>query len=365
MSAYYVLLVFVPSVIWVMISKWIWPHHITLKEWFIQIGAVIISTALMWGLSFAMSVGWSTDHEVLNGYVTGKQDYHYEVAEQYACGQTCTRDSKGNRSCSTKYCTRYIPEVDWQVDTTVGRLNIDRVDRRGYRMPPRWNAVQVGEPASQTGFAQNYMLLDEHHFETSDQVWEQYQKDVPEYPDVYDYYRINRVINQTNLAYGWINPYLNDVLKKLGAEKQVNIVVVITAKPEQWYWAVRQAWHGTRRNDVILFYGVNGDGEIQWARADSFADGQQNNVLLQKLKVEALASGKIDRALMTSNIELITSDFKRLQNSQLAYLKSQWSPSITFLMVLTLINLAINIGLSIFMKQQDLGEFNGIRKQRW
>jgi len=361
MSAIYILIVFVPSVFVVLLSKLMFRHRITMKEWCIQAGSVFVSTLLMWMILIVGGSTWAYDTEVLNGYVTSKAPVQVTCEHEHQCGETCWKDDKGKRHCKPKYCKDHAYDIDWDVRTTVGTSTIRRVDKRGLIEPPRFTQAKIGEPAANTGMGRNYMLIDPDHFHTSETIMEKYKGMLPSYPDIVDYYRINRVINDTQQDYSWINTYLNDQLRLLGKAKQLNIVVVITKNPYDYYTAIRQHWSGTKRNDVQLYYGVDADGNITWFKADSFADGQSNNVMLDMLRTPTLQA-KLTPAVVEEQVGIIKDKFVRLENEQLAYLKEQWSPSIGFIVFLTLFNLIITCGITFVFWKEDAGEFEFIKR---
>lgn len=365
MSASYILLVFIPSMLVVLLAKAFFRHKITMLEWTLQLGAVLLSTGAMWLIVFIAGTTWSFDSEILNGQVTSKESVHVTCEHEHQCGETCRKNDDGKLVCKPKYCKDHAYDVDWDVHSTVGSFTIDRVDKRGLREPPRWAAVQIGEPAATTGSGRNYMLLDEHHFDTSEAIMATYAKDLPKYPEPEDYYRLNRVINDTGRDYQWINEYFNDKLRTLGKALQLNIVVVITNKPYDYYTAIRQHWKGTKRNDIQLFYGLDSEGNIKWFKADSFADGQSNQSVLEQLRIPTLDTD-LNPTVVNEQMDIIQTSFKRLSNDQLAYMKDQWSPSIGFITFVTILNLLITCVLTWLMASEDLGEYNKLltKKQR-
>lgn len=363
MSASYLLIVFIPAMLWVLVSKLVFRTTITIKEWCMQVGALILVSALFWGMIAAGSLTGSYDTEILNGYITGKERVKVSCEHQYKCGETCTRDAKGNQSCVPIYCDEHAYDVDWDVNSSVGGWTIHRIDRQGLREPPRWSQVVIGEPASKQTSARNYMLLQEGHFHTSEAIMAKYKDSIPKYPEPYDYYRYNRVINETKTDYGWINTYLNDQLRLMGKAKQLNVIVVVTNKSYDYYTAIRQEWQGAKRNDVQLYYGLDPEGNIAWFKADSFADGQSNSAMLESLRIPTL-NAKITPELINEQLLIIKEKFVRLPNEKLAYLKDQWSPSILFISILTLLNLLVAVGLSFVLHRQDLGEFEFLKKNK-
>lgn len=358
--AYYILIVFIPALLVVILSKLIFHHKITLKEMLIHAGGAVLGTLFCFGL-LAMSGIMSTyDTEVRNGYVTSKAPVHVSCSHQYKCGETCTTDSKGNRSCVPIYCDEHAYDIDWDVHSTVGTFTIDRVDRRGLKEPARFSAVNIGEPASDSFSTRNYLLTDVSRFKTDSAIMERFKDKIPAYPRVYDYYRFNRVVNTTDQSFNYINVWLNDQLRKYGESKQLNVIVVVTYDDNNFYYAANEAWNGGKKNDVILYYGIDKDRNIKWFKANSFADGQDNQTLIQKLSYEAIDK-QLGIALIKDQFNIIVSDFTRLPNDTFKYMDTLQSPSILAIMISTLFNILISVALAWYLIKEDLGEFNGFR----
>lgn len=358
--AYYILIVFLPALLVVILSKMMFHHKITLKEMLIHAGGATLGTLLCFTILLASGFMSSYDTEVRNGYVTSKAPVHVSCSHQYKCGETCTTDSKGNRSCVPIYCDEHAYDIDWDVHSTVGTFTIDRVDRRGLREPARFKAVNIGEPASDSFSTRNYLLTDQSRFKTDSAIMERFKNKIPEYPRVYDYYRFNRVVNTTDQSFNYLNVWLNDQLRKYGASKQLNVIIVVTYDDNNFYYAVNEAWRGGKKNDVILYYGIDKDRNIKWFKANSFADGQDNQTLIQKLSYEAIDK-QLGIALVKDQFNIIVSDFTRLPNETFKYMDTLQSPSILAIMISTLFNILVSVALAWYLIKEDLGEFNDFK----
>lgn len=286
---------------------------------------VVLSCLLQAGTYVAFSLGSSGDVEILNGYVTGKQRDMVSCEHQYQCGQTCTTDSKGNQSCVPIYCDEHSYDVDWDVHTTVGNLSIKRIDRQGLRQPPRWAQVQIGEPAAQEHSYMNYVLGNKDSlFSRADQQFaERFKDKIPKYPEVYDYYRVTRVLNVSGLALPttYWNDYLNNTLKTLGAAKQVNIVWVVTSgQPVEYFQGLVYAWSGGKKNDVIVVTDITKDMKINWGKSTSFADGM-NNMELHARNGMSLTGQAMGIGVFSEVAANITKGYNRLEMKEMEYLK--------------------------------------------
>lgn len=347
------LFIALPSLLFVMLAKFLWNKDICGKEMAVHFGAAIIISLVCLGLSYTGGMFKVMDTEILNGYVTSKYSQKVSCGHQYQCGQTCTSDSKGNQTCVPIYCDEHNYDVDWNVETTVGNLEIDRVDRQGVDEPPRFSKVSLGEPASVTHSTKNYLLAQEDSlFYVDPKVSEKYKDKLPKYPEVYDYYRFNHVINLTKQNTDSYSVLIQDKLKKMGAEKQVNLIVVVTNESQDFYKALMASWSGGKKNDVILVYGLK-DDKIVWFNSTSFADGMNNKELHAKLRQEALGE-VLSMSVVNTQLNEINKSFNRLPNEEFQYIVDSLEPSTGTLVFFSLLSLIASVLVGLYFKRNQV-----------
>lgn len=303
------------------------------KETLIATGIVVfVSCFLQAGVYTGLSLGSSGDVEILNGYVTGKERNKVSCSHSYECMcyySTSCSGSGSNRVCSQirhcSTCYEHSHDFDWDVHTTVGGIEIDRIDRQGLREPPRWTQVQVGEPASREHSYMNYVLGNKDSlFSRSDQQFaERFKDKIPKYPSVYDYYRVSRVLNVSGLSLPttYWNDYLNNTLKTLGAAKQVNIVWVVTSgQPIEYFQGLVYAWSGGKKNDVIVVTDITKDMKINWGRSTSFADGMNNRELHSRNGM-TLTGHDMGIGVFSEVASNISKGYNRVEMKEMEYLK--------------------------------------------
>jgi len=315
------------------------------------------------GVIAAAASSQTSDISIFNGFVTGKDSVHVSCSHQYKCGETCKSesytDSKGKRRsrtvCRPKYCDEHSYDVDWDVYTTLGTYTIDRADRRGLKMPERYSVVEVADPVAQVGMVTNFMLLDRNRFKVDTAMHNRYVGKLPAYPKPYDYYRFNRVVQDpgVNTDYDGINIWLNAQLSHDGPTKQLNVILVVTQNPDDYFYALMEYWSGARKNDVILFYGIDDEENIKWARAMSFADGQDNQIMLKQLQ-SMTYERKFTDQLVQEQYHLIKEDFKRVSNKKFEYMKNGWIPPTWVIVTMVLLNLASAIGIAVYVIKEDV-----------
>ena len=360
---YYLPVVLLPAFLVVVASKFFFPHHVTWKEWAIQFGAGFIMTLICLGLTYAGANMGSVDFSIFSGEVTEKKSEHVSCSHQYKCGENCytvtTTDSKGKKSsrrqCDPIYCDEHAYDVSWRVLTTLGTWTIDRVDRRGTTMPPRWDDVIIGEPVQEARMVSNYLLLNPDRFNTSEQISKKFASKVFEYPQPYDYYRYQRVLqDDPKQDYDGISIWLNEQLKKDGLAKQLNVLLVVTHITDpDFFYAQIEKWEGVRKNDVVLFYGIDDNDKIQWSRAMSFADGQNNQIMLKELETMTYTQS-FGVELVQAQYKKIVNEFHRVPNRTFEYMKDAWIPPTWWVISMSLFNLLVACGIAWFMIKEDV-----------
>ncbi len=259
-------------------GKLYYKHHITLVEMIISI---IVGTVVSVGIYYLLVFASLASTEVWNGVVTSKERKEVSCEHSY---EVCS-GSGDKKSCTTHY--EHFEDYDWYVHTNVGRVEIRRVDDQGVKTPSRWASAIVGEPASVEHWYTDYVKGNAGSiFHPDENQIVHYEDRVFMYPEVYDYYRMSRVLYHS-LEYreiaSQLNHYLNAELIKMGSSHQVNIIVVITNYPQSFFTAQMAAWEGGRKNDLILMYGMD-KGNIRWFESTSFFGGFGNNDLHSKLR---------------------------------------------------------------------------------
>jgi hypothetical protein len=358
---YYLPFVFIPALLVVVVSRFMFPHQITLKEGLLQFGGVIVSSLIAAGAVSMFSGMLAMDFNIYNGEVTDKESVHVSCDHQYQCGETCSTvtdtDAKGNKStrqvCEPVYCDEHEYDVSWRVNSTLGTWRISRIDRQGLEEPPRWSIVEKGEPVSETRATSNYLLLDPKRFSAGEVIKAKYKDQLLEYPQPYDYWLYNRILNDNGQDYDHIKVWLDNQLKKDGALKELNVILVVTLNDTDYYYAMMDYWRGARKNDVIIFYGVDDQENIRWSKAISFADGQNNQIMLKNLQTMTYER-KFDTDLVKEQYKLIVEKFQRIPNGSFEYMKKDWVPPMWWVGLIALFNLLGAIVVAYWVVTEDV-----------
>lgn len=348
----------------VAVAGFIWLDGITWKEFLVQVGAqLIVAGASMLIMYYASTY----DTEVWNGIVVEKKMNWVSCSHSYPCNCRTTCDSKNNCSTTCDTCYEHTWDYDWDVYTSNGEeITIDRIDRQGRGEPPRWTAVKIGEPtAYEHGYTSYIKAAPDSLFRHQGLV-EKYAGTIPKYPDrIYDYYHLNRLVlvgvTMPDVA-KW-NEDLEKINSELGAAKQVNMVVVLTDKPRDWFYALEESWIGGKKNDVVLVIGVDASLKPQWSEVMAWTTEKLFQV---KLRDAVMDLPTVERAKTIRLLRDTTGDhFKRQPMAEFEYLKASIVPSATGWVVSLLIGLLVAAGLTYLFHLHDVfGGNNPFRRRR-
>jgi hypothetical protein len=329
---------------------------VTWKEFLVQLGA----SAAIAGISIAIIYYRDTgDHELWNGRVTGKKQVWVSCEHSYQCDchESCSGSGK-NRSCSQvcRTCYEHFNDWDWRVYASFGgHTNIQRVDRRGSNTPPRWDAVVIGEPFSESRKYTSYIKASPDSLFRKQGQEGKYLGRLPVYPGkVHDYYRANRLV-----TYGSVPPQdfkawndgLSEINANLGSGKQVNMVVVLTDQPHEWYYALEEYWIGGKKNDAILVIGVDPEGKATWAQVMAWTTSELFKV---QLRDSVVALPKVTPEATLKALETnVSNTYKRKPMADFAYLSASISPSSLELMIAIGVMVVVSIGLGWAFHRYD------------
>ncbi len=348
------------------IAIWWFTGHET--ENLIPAGVYVLVSALAITLTFFIASSSATsDIEIWNGQVTAKSRLHGEYQKPYECRcrqvPDCTGTGKDRRcgtkrECDTCYEDRYT--VTHKCDTTLGAFTIQHLDRSSRSVynepdPLRWVQINKGDPVSKTNTYTNYVqAVPESLFKPAGASLKQrFAGLVPAYPDkVYDHYKIDRFLTpgySSPDATAW-NAALSELVKERGPRKQVNTIVVVakTADPD-YVHALRDAWEGANKNDVVLVI-----GSAQWPKIDfvEVISWTKKELFKVQLRDEVLALGSIQRQpVMDILARQIDTNFERRRMREFEYLQAEIDPPFWLLATLFTLLSAGAVGVVFFLKQ--------------
>jgi hypothetical protein len=335
---------------------------VTNKEMALQVGIQIVIAGVA-----ALLVRYSSVHdtEVWNGVVTSKASEHVSCEHSYSCN--CRNECSGsgnNRNCSEvcDTCYEHLYDVDWNVRTSNGEgITIRRVDRQGLSEPPRFTRVVIGEPTTLPHGYTNYIKASPDSLFRHQGLVEKYQRGIPPYPDhLYDYFHIDKLVAQGLVVpdrAAW-NAGLEKLNAEVGRQRQANVIVVLVrGQPQEFFYALEEAWIGGKKNDVILVIGVDDALKPQWATVMAWTTAE---IFKVKLRDDVMTSGltpegAIDRERVLALLRQdVTTLYKRKPMADFEYLESSITPTPTQWLVSLLVSLIFAIGLTILFIRADV-----------
>lgn len=306
------------------------------------------------GVSIAIIFHQNTsDIEIWGGVVTSKEHERVHCSHSYRCHcyQSCSGSGK-NRSCHQvcQTCYHHSYDVNWFLNTSNQEVvMINRVDWQGVHMPPRWERISLGEPTAVEHSYTNYIKgsPDSLFRRTASANYK-----VPEYPEVYDYYKIRRVLGDIKPSdyFAW-DQELNALNSHIAKQKEVNVIIIFTKYDRKFLYAAQQKWLGGKDNDVVLIIGTQGYN-IQWAEVMAWS---QNSNLAINLKNDVMDIGVLDKAMVLKAINKnVLLYYKRKSPKDFEYLKSRIHPSTLQLTISMIIGMLVSGLLAFLFHRHDI-----------
>lgn len=338
------------------IGLWFSTKNKVQQAWLPAVVNCVFGATVLAAMFFGSQSVATADTEIWSGAVTSKSRDHGTYEESYKCrcrnvsrssGSGKDRRTWSEEVCDTCYRTHYT--VNWNCNTSVGPFRIDSRDSLSSSVystpnPARWTSINVGDPASKTHSYTNYVqAVPESLFKpSSDSLIAKFVQLIPEYPlTVYDFYKIDRFLTpgyNSPDASAW-NSDISMMLRDLGPKKQVNVIVVVvkTADPNYEY-ALRDAWEGANKNDVVLVIGTAAWPRIDFVRVISWT---KNELFKVELRDSIQDLGMIQRAEVIRILhDQIEKNFVRRKMEEFKYLESEIDPP-TWLLISGVITLLI------------------------
>jgi hypothetical protein len=260
--------------------------------------------------------------------------------------------------------------MDWNVQTSNGeRVTIDRVDRQGVDEPPRFTRVMMGEPTAIEHGYTNYIKASPGTLFRHQGLVEKFKASIPGYPEVYDYYRMNRLIlvggPQIRNAKEW-DDGLSQLNAEVGRPKQANIIVVIAKDlPQEYFYALEEAWIGAKKNDIVLVIGVdylNQDSlELNptWVTVMAWTTQE---IFKVRLRDDIMSAGPLQTNVVLDILKKdVTQLYVRKPMAEFEYLEASITPTPLQWGISLGISLLISIVLTIVCIKYDL--FGDERRQ--
>lgn len=390
-----IFLIFLVPFVVAAVAKVVFDKKFNYQESFV---CFIVSAVVSYGVIEMSKYGKTQDTELLNGMVTSKKGVTKDCprpdwdgwtdesssfcsaydTEERKVGESCSTDSKGNTSCTPIYETYYRYyfkfEKRWYVYTNLKTFEISRVGGRykqGLEEPKRWTVVKLKDPVSITNTYTNYVKAVPESMFNAGGHSSAYDKFIPAYPKVSDYYNVRRVISigyKGTMDVKLLNYELGKALGRLNPRKQVNVNLILNKfESDDYSYAVENKWVGGKKNDVNLFIGMSPSDEVLWVRAVTFGKNDYNGIFSTKIEgrvSDAMTFGKGDELALVALIEqTVNAHFDRPSMEKYEYLESQIEPTEAAVMWAIILNIIISVGLAVLFVKYDFDPLGSIRSE--
>ena len=358
------LLLLIPLIAWILIAKLLFRHEFTFEEMVIQFG---ITAIILISLTFVGYSSMTSDEMAVNGVVTKIKprkescnmywsDYRDDFCTNYRTrqvrnGETCTTVNN-KRSCTPRYKTQFKSVYPWEqryfVESTVSGYEIDRVDRQGVDTPPRFASIKIGDPVTMMVPYTNYIKG------AASSLFNQKLEDVPlvAYPQVYDYYHVDRVF-YTDLA---SPPFIwewNRDLERINAGFRgsgANVIINVTSKHQVWAETLSQSWDAHNINDVVITIGVQGE-KIAWVDVRDWSSDKMLSVVTRDL---IMLLPRVDKDMINQIIGVtVPKHYKPQKMEDFEYLADDTSAPTWLFVVVGIILLIITPATTWFLSNND------------
>jgi hypothetical protein len=174
---------------------------------------------------------------------------------------------------------------------------------------------------------------------------------IPAYPDnVYDFYRLDRFLSpgiSVPDRAEW-NRDISVMLNDRGARKQVNLIVVAAKTDDANYeHALKDAWQGANKNDVVIVLGTPEYPRIDWVRVVTWS---KSEIFKIELRDQILGLGSADRdSVISVAAEQIDKNFVRRSMKEFEYLEGEIDPPTWILVTLLLLQIAAAAGVQYYV----------------
>lgn len=330
-------------------------YRITLKEFFILIGAVVIVITVGYFVSRLSSLA---DKEVWNGRIAKKEKEKVICEHGYPCNpHSCMCNDKGNCSTCWDTCYEHSYDWDWALYTSNNeRVGIDRIDRRGANEPPRFNGAKIGDPTALPHWYKNYIKANPWSILRKQGLTEKFKDFIPAYPaKVYDYHYVDKFVAvkiSLKEAGRW-NKNLMELNADLGKKKEVNVIFVAVPLADSSYvHALEEAWLGGKQNDLVVIFGVPEYPKISWVRVMSWTRAEELKIYLRD-ELQDIGDLEKREEIIAKVKELTDKHFVRTKMSEFEYLAAGVRPPAWAIIALFIIGVGISIGLSIYFWRDD------------
>ncbi len=344
--------------------------RVTWKEFLVHEGVMVLLIVIGYYVALHHR---TSDTEIWSGVIVTKSKGETQCCHSYECDchDVCKTVTKGtgkskhkerecHKECDTCYRhgsrkSGWNGDVEWDAYSSNNEhVYHDGCNAPGASAPKRWEAIAIGEPTAVEHEYTNYIKGNPDSILRREGAAERFKGRLPPYPRVYDRYRIDRFLALGVLIpdLAALNARLSEINGRLGAAKQVNVVVIVVRESDQRYLeALRETWLGGKKNDFVIVIGAPDFPEIAWAGVLSWTKNEDLKIAVRNRLLDLKTfDGSKTLDLVE---EEVGQKFARRHMSDFEYLKSTIEPTAFATQLLFILGLLLAAGLQIYFWFHD------------
>lgn len=338
----------------------------TSRHWLRVVGFTALSFALMGmtiGIDYAIR---TTDVEVWSGQV---EDWKHkeEWNEWHPAKTECHKDSNGHQKCHTKpgYWEHHYAENHLKTSDN-GWFSINRTpDGRSMNdhFPNKTSELEAmfpkGTPSASTHTYTNKV-------QASYSIYRHKEIDLKDFPSLPKYpetvtgdIHINRLLGHvpnkqtaTDTLARW-NRDLNKMVPnpkepgKMKSYKEVNLIMVnLGDVPKDYGFALQDSWEGGNKNDFVVAFSMDKNGDVKWAYPFSWSESELCKVEVRQY-MEDLRGVKDFSKVVDDVGKLVEDKFVRKEFKDFNYLHIEPSTTaMVFVWILSILSAAAGVVLN-------------------
>lgn len=339
-------------------------HRVTIWEFFIPFAATLVTILIM---KFSSEGAQTMDVEYWSepaSHAIYSEPWDEEVPCTHSYDCNCTKDDKGNETCSTCYEHSYdvdYHEAYWELVSVSGN-KIRITESRFKSLSERWKNRHFEDQHRDyhekdgdwyvTYWDKNSQSLEgmvsEHHYENrvqaSNSVFnypeitpeEKKQYQLYDYPQITDGYKQVSVLGMGDSTRRTSERKMEILNAELGGKKQVKAFILLFRNtPEVAAFKQECYWKGGNKNEIVVCVGIDNSLKVNWCKAFSFTENSEIKINIRNYvtDMQVLNCSKVSDFLYGE----INKNFNRKHFKEFSYLSVEpkiWQIWLTFILTL-------------------------------
>lgn len=280
-----------PYILRIFFPHWVSPDEIYQS----LVASLIISAVSLLILGVYVAGDYMANRQIylVHSVVDDKRQVKVSCEHSYQCHPYTVTNSDGSTSVRYRTCYEHSNDFDWRVypkDETFSYVDIDRIDRRGSKMPPMFDAVKIGEPMTEERSQYNYVKMATksiYNNSNRNRTLElQKYGPAPARPAAYRYFGSNLVIDTTGRFGGAFMGELNTKLRTfLGTHVHGvtnNLIVVFTDHDVGYSKYLEYEWlNGSLNEEVVVIGFKPKTNELAWVKPFGWSTNSMVHIMIR------------------------------------------------------------------------------------